>query len=321
MKLVVIDDSPDFLGLAEYLLRKALPECRVTRFDPNAIGLPDAGHGFEEYDLILLDAELGASGSGVDWLCNACETPGFPPVIVLTASRDPYLAARAIKVGAADYLVKADMKPERLAQVICDALGQGSERSTTVQRSGRQGLATGATRAGNRSHASRTRSASTRAASSSPAEEETLVLDEPLADIEEPPQEVSVRGYRIAEELGKGATARVFRAERESDGQEIVLKVVTPELLNEAELLERFLQEAELVVDIDSRHVVKIYEQAFTDDGGFIAMEYLPGGDLRCLLDGPLPEPIAVDYLRQILLGLEAIHAVGIVHRDMKPEN
>ena len=88
-----------------------------------------------------------------------------------------------------------------------------------------------------------------------------------------------------------------------------------------ASALARFIQEYALVSRIAHPHVVRIYDQGFTDDHAYIAMEYFEAGDLRGELRGPLGRERALDVLAQVAHALDAVHAQGIIHRDLKPEN
>jgi serine/threonine protein kinase len=85
--------------------------------------------------------------------------------------------------------------------------------------------------------------------------------------------------------------------------------------------LQRFMHEYRIVAQIDSPSVVKIYDQGFTDDHVFIAMERFPGGDLKQRFGKAFPPKEALTMLWQISSALHAIHRLGIVHRDLKPQN
>ena len=76
-----------------------------------------------------------------------------------------------------------------------------------------------------------------------------------------------------------------------------------------------------LIAKIESRHIVKIYDQGFTDRHVYIAMEYFANGDLRARIKKGVQPAEALGLLKQVALALEAIHKFGIVHRDLKPEN
>ncbi len=130
-----------------------------------------------------------------------------------------------------------------------------------------------------------------------------------------------IEGYKLANLIGEGAMSRVYLGEREGDGMTIVLKVIAVDLVNNHAQVRRFVAEAELISELDSPHVVRIYEQGFTDDFGFIAMEFFPRGDLKQRIEHGITPADAVHCLANIAYGLEAIHRLTIVHRDLKPAN
>ena len=132
---------------------------------------------------------------------------------------------------------------------------------------------------------------------------------------------VRLKGYRITRKIGAGGMTEVYLSERESDGIPIVLKVLDSRGKEASEHLVRFIQEYALLCKIEHPHVIKIYDQGFTDEHAYIAMEYFERGDLRGLFGPDLAREQAVTVVRQIAEALSAIHAHGIVHRDIKPEN
>ena len=92
-------------------------------------------------------------------------------------------------------------------------------------------------------------------------------------------------------------------------------------LTNDSEVVQRFIQEATLVSGLESLHVVKVYEQGFTEQYGYMAMEYFSRGDLKQRIELGVSYEDAINYLLHISYGLQAIHEVGIIHRDLKPAN
>jgi serine/threonine-protein kinase PpkA len=132
---------------------------------------------------------------------------------------------------------------------------------------------------------------------------------------------VRLKGYRITRKIGAGGMTEVYLSERESDGLPIVLKVLDSRGKEASEHLVRFIQEYALLCKIDHPHVIKIYDQGFTDEHAYIAMEYFERGDLRSLFGPNLARSEALTVAREVAQALSAIHAHGIVHRDIKPEN
>ncbi|TFZ05304.1 response regulator [Ramlibacter henchirensis] len=139
-----------------------------------------------------------------------------------------------------------------------------------------------------------------------------------LAPAQEP---LRLRGYRLTRKIGAGGMTDVYLAEREKDALAVVLKVLDARGRRAAEHLSRFIQEYTLLSRIDHPNVVRIYDQGFTDDHAYIAMEYFPQGDLRAELGAGMSLQRVLDVLAQVARALSAIHARGVIHRDLKPEN
>jgi hypothetical protein len=132
---------------------------------------------------------------------------------------------------------------------------------------------------------------------------------------------IHIRGYRLMRKIGEGGMSRVFIAEREEDGQELVLKILDGSMMQDPIQLQRFMHEYRIVAQVDSPWVVKIFDQGFTDDHVFIAMEHFPAGDLKQLLGQPIAPNRALSMLWGMGMALHSIHQHGIVHRDLKPPN
>ena len=135
------------------------------------------------------------------------------------------------------------------------------------------------------------------------------------------PSEQPVPGYNVVHIIGQGGQAQVFLAEREHDGLRVALKVLNRALRNDPVFLERFVREYKLVASLDMNHVARIYDQGFTGDYPYIAMEFLPSGTLASRIREGLTTRSALRVASQIAQALEAIHSRGIVHRDLKPAN
>ena len=114
----------------------------------------------------------------------------------------------------------------------------------------------------------------------------------------------------------------MFLAEREPDRLPVVLKVLDASGKATSENLSRFIQEYTLLSRIEHPHVMRIYDQGFTDDHAYIAMEYFEQGDLRAeITAGMTQQRVIADRARRWRRRCDAIHSRGIIHRDLKPEN
>ena len=130
--------------------------------------------------------------------------------------------------------------------------------------------------------------------------------------------------YRVERPIGQGGMGIVVEATRLDDDTRVAIKVLNADALKNAETVARFEREARAVAKIGGDHVARIYEVGDLGDGAkFIVMEYLEGQDLAVLIRqrGALPVAEAIDYIAQACVALADAHAVGVVHRDLKPGN
>lgn len=142
--------------------------------------------------------------------------------------------------------------------------------------------------------------------------------DHQFQEGQEPPR---LKGYRLVRKIGSGGMTEVYLAVREEDGLAVVLKVLDASGKATSEHLSRFIQEYTLLSRIEHPHVIRIYDQGFTDDHAYIAMEYFQRGDLRTELSTAMSQRRALEVIVQVAQALDAIHGHGIIHRDLKPEN
>jgi serine/threonine protein kinase len=128
--------------------------------------------------------------------------------------------------------------------------------------------------------------------------------------------------YRIGRLLGRGGMGEVHEAEHVESGRRIALKVLRSRLHDPDERA-RFLREGQLAASISHPHTVYIFGSEEIAGAPVISMELLPGGTLkdRVAAEGPLPPAVAVSAVLDIIGGLDAAQAAGILHRDIKPSN
>jgi hypothetical protein len=130
-------------------------------------------------------------------------------------------------------------------------------------------------------------------------------------------------GYRIDELIGRGGMGIVYRAYDLRLKRTVALKLVTPELALDERFRERFARETELAISLEHPNVVPIHDAGDAAGRLYLAMRFVPGTDLRQLLqaEGALEPSRALAICGQVANALDAAHAKGLVHRDVKPSN
>jgi hypothetical protein len=130
-------------------------------------------------------------------------------------------------------------------------------------------------------------------------------------------------GYVLDAELGRGATGTVYRARRPTDGRLVAVKVLDPALVGDAEMRARLAGEADAMAAVAHPNCVAVYDHGEDEAGAWIAMEYVHGANLAAVLAraGTLTAKQACGVLTGALAGLGHAHAVGVIHRDLKPDN
>jgi eukaryotic-like serine/threonine-protein kinase len=131
------------------------------------------------------------------------------------------------------------------------------------------------------------------------------------------------RRYEIVQLLGQGGMGAVYRALDREVNRTVALKVIRPDLAGNTAILDRFKLELVLSHQVTHKNVVRIYDLGDADGIKFITMEYIEGQDLRSLiLEHKIFQPEeAVEIIGQVCKALGAAHSVGVIHRDLKPQN
>jgi serine/threonine protein kinase len=227
------------------------------------------------------DAVLLGSGQGCAELKELTSRTGFAPVILMTDRLDAAVSAEALAAGAHAVLGWEEIATERFFDVLADAHWVQS-RARTKWRTSAAGRDT--QRFGS----------------------------------------AFIRGYRCIRRIASGPVSDLYLAESESAGALVALKVVRDRSQDHQDLdhtFRRFLQEYEIVQRIRHRSVVQLYDLGISDEHAWVVMEYFREGDLRRRMRaGMRPRP-ALRTAIAIARALEAMHACGVLHRDLKPGN
>lgn len=128
--------------------------------------------------------------------------------------------------------------------------------------------------------------------------------------------------YKILSRIGQGATSTVYRAYQPRLDRFVAIKVLSPLVVGEEGFLDRFIQEARAVAQLDHPNIVPVYDFDQVDDVAYIVFKYIRGGTLRDRMTGsPMELGFAVDIITQIGMALDYAHQHGVLHRDVKPGN
>ena len=129
--------------------------------------------------------------------------------------------------------------------------------------------------------------------------------------------------YQIVEELGKGGMGRVYKVFDTKIKEKIALKLIKPEIASDRETIERFSNELRLSRRIGHRNVCKMFDIGEAEGTHFITMEYVHGEDLKSMIrmSGSLSIGMVLSVGKQVCDGLAEAHSLGVVHRDLKPQN
>ncbi len=290
MHFLIVDESPELRTALGIMLCSRWPDADIDLYDPSERDALRDALAKGGVSALLLQAPFPGEDV-VALIRSICKDPKAPPVMLLTEKGNEELAVRAMKAGAADFLPRHGLTGPLLGRLVEDAL---QEHETHARVS---------TEATTRQNAT------------------TVPMDARKLRAAARSGEQLVPGYRILGQIGEGGMSRVYLAEREHDGLELVLKLLDPGLWEDKTFLQRFVQEYKIVAGMQSEHVARIYDQGFAARHPYIAMEYFPGGHLKARMQGGISPLEAARITSQIARALDAIHAHNIVHRDLKPQN
>jgi serine/threonine protein kinase/predicted Zn-dependent protease len=129
--------------------------------------------------------------------------------------------------------------------------------------------------------------------------------------------------YEVIEELGKGGMGRVYRVVDNKINEEVALKLIKPEIAADSKTIERFGNELKMARKISHKNVCRMYHLSEEEGAHYITMEYVPGEDLKSMIrmTKQLSMGTTINIAKQVCEGLVEAHRLGVVHRDLKPQN
>ena len=129
--------------------------------------------------------------------------------------------------------------------------------------------------------------------------------------------------YEIIEELGTGGMGSVYKAVDKKLNEDVAIKLLKKEIASDRKTIERFANELKLARRIVHKNIGRMYELMEYQGTSFITMEFVPGENLKSFIRriGKLPEEKAASIAKQVAEGLREAHHLGVIHRDLKPQN
>jgi len=294
VRLLLIDDDAEYRKILRYHVEVEWPQAIVVEHQPSSTGRAPHDISLVGFDAVLLGHPL-ADEQGFTWLDGLAEREECPPVLLFADPSDEWLAVDALKAGAADYFPKRKLQHRRFVAAVREAVERGVSPGLARVFAGR--------------------------AAPRPSSPPSRTRGEPLPDrLHELP---CARRHRFVSRLHVSDLSTVYLADDEETGERVVCKVVENRPgKTGARHFERFLLEYQLIAALRHPNVVRIIDLGIADDHAYIVMEYFAAGSLADrIADGPLRAEPALRYARQIGAALAAIHAAGILHRDLKPGN
>ncbi len=154
-------------------------------------------------------------------------------------------------------------------------------------------------------------------------------ISAPLTETLETPKEELTTGtlfagrYQIIEELGKGGMGKVYKVLDKEINSKVALKLIKPEVASDKKTIERFRNELKTARDISHKNICRMYDLNKEEGTYYITMEFVPGEDLKSMIrmTGQLSAGAVVNIGKQVCEGLAEAHKLGVVHRDLKPQN
>jgi len=348
-RVLVVDDDVRYGEWLRHHLDVLCPQASVSMLNRSEFERWCINFTGRDCDLLLLAAVFGSNpedpqSPGLSLLRRLRDQPATPAVIALAEDGNELIAVRALHLGAVDYLPKRLLTPERLNTAVRIALRRVERRvarrlASLANLSRDQArhelaaqdpapvagapLAEGAESAV--SAGAPLSEGADSAASATPAAAEAAPGSEPLqgagvAALLAGANAEVIPGYTLRLRIAESEKAVVYLAASAHRGHNVALKVCKT-LRDEAAGRQFLEREYTAVMAVRSPLVVEIYDYGVHAGFEYLAMEYLPRGDLKARIQRGVSEREALHFVAQIAAALQVVHEAGLVHRDLKPPN
>jgi DNA-binding NarL/FixJ family response regulator len=336
-RVLVVDDDVRYGEWLRHHLDVLFPQASVSMLNRSEFERWCTDFSGRDCDLLLLAAVFGSSpedpqSPGLSLLRRLREQPATPAVIALAEDGNELTAVRALQLGAVDYLPKRLLTPERLNTAVRVALRR-VERRVARRLASLANLSRDQLRAGAAPEAAPEPGAPPAADEGSAMSPAAVVA--PAAEAAPAPEPLQgagvaalladanaevIPGYSLRLKIGESEKAVVYLAASTHRGHNVALKVCKT-LRDEAAGRQFLEREYTAVMAVRSPLVVEIYDYGVHAGFEYLAMEYLPRGDLKARIQRGVSEREALHFVTQIAAALQVVHEAGLVHRDLKPPN
>jgi CheY-like chemotaxis protein len=320
-RVLVVDDDHRYGEWLRHHLDVLCPEASVSMLNLEEFQRWCTTFSGRDCDLLMLAASFGASpedpgAHGLTLLRRLREQPATPAVIALADDGNELTAVRALQLGAVDYLPKRLLTPERLSTAVRVALRR-VERRVARRLSSLANLSRDAELNG--AHAAEQTAPGAAGAPPADAGSGAMLPPSGIAALLTTNSEF-IPGYTLRLKIGESEKAVVYLASSSHRGHNVALKV-SKTLRDEAAGRQFLEREYTAIMAVRSPLVVEIYDYGVHGGFEYLAMEYLPRGDLKARIQRGVSEQEALHYVAQIAGALQVVHEAGLVHRDLKPPN
>ena len=325
-RVIIVEDNPRYGEWLRHHLDVLCPQASVSMLNLAEFERWCTKFSGRDCDLLVLAASFGNSpedpeAHGLELLRRLREQPATPAVIVLAEEGNELTAVRALQLGAVDYIPKRLVTPERLNTSVLVALRRVerrvARRLASLANLSREAAAREQTTPDAAGSADAAACALGSAAEATGGAEG--LQDAGVAALLTANAEV-IPGYTLRLRIGESEKAVVYLASSTQRGHNVALKV-SKTLRDEAAGRQFLEREYTAIMAIKSQLVVEIYDYGVHAGFEYLAMEYLPRGDLKARIQRGVSEQETLHYVAEIAAALKVVHEAGLVHRDLKPPN